>query len=267
MSSSAPIGVFDSGVGGLSILREIRTLLPHEDLIYLADSGHCPYGTKPPEEIRRRTLEVSRVLAAEGVKAIVVACNAACTAGLEAIRAAHPGLPVVGVEPALKPAHGRSRNGRIGVLATQLTLRGSRFSGLMERYGDGVQVFTQAAPGLVELVESGQTATSAAETMLRSYLEPLLEQGIDTLVLGCTHYPFLRPLIQKLAGPELLVLDTGAAVARQTERVLTERGLMNEDKAPGRDRFYTSGDLRQVAPVIRQLWGDPQLAVLQVPES
>ena len=262
MSSSAPLGVFDSGVGGLSVMKEIRWLLPGEDLIYLADTGHSPYGTKPLREIRRRTLEVADFLAAQGVKAIVVACNAACTAGLEQIRAAHPDLLVIGVEPALKPAHGQSKNGKIGVLSTHLTLSGERFAGLVERYGEGNEVYTQPAPGLVELVEAGQTDGPEAAALLNSYLRPLLEQGIDTLVLGCTHYPFLRPLIRQLAGPELTVLDTGAAVAKQTVRVLAERDLLQQRAASGWERFYTSSEPRAVTPVVRQLWGDPRAEVL-----
>lgn len=261
MTSSAPIGVFDSGVGGLSILREIRRLLPREDLIYLADSGHCPYGTKPLEEIRRRTLEVSDFLAGLGVKAIVVACNAACTAGLEPIREAHPELPVIGVEPALKPAVARTRNGKIGVLATSLTLNGERFSNLVRDYGDGMAVFTQAAPDLVSLAEAGRIDGPAAAAAVRGYLQPLLEQGIDTLVLGCTHFPFFKPVIARIAGPDLLILDTGEPVARQTQRILEERGLLNPGAGPGRERFFSSGDPELSTTVIRQLWGDPEAVV------
>ncbi len=261
MANSAPLGVFDSGVGGLSILKEIRFLLPVEDLIYLADSSHCPYGTKTTEAIRQRTLEVTDFLLAQGAKAIVVACNSACVAGLDQIREAHPGLPVIGVEPAIKPAHDLTRNGKIGVLATNMTIRGARFNLLVEKYGGGVEVYTQPGPGLVELVEAGKAESPEAEALLQKYLGPLFEKGVDTLVLGCTHYPFLRPLIAKLGGPELVIIDTGLAVARQTLRVLAEQGLAKPDGLPGWERFYTTGDPEQVATVIAELWGEESVEV------
>lgn len=254
MKQTAPIGAFDSGVGGLSIMAEVRRLLPAEDMIYLADSAHCPYGVKPLEEIRKRTLEVSSYLIELGAKAIVVACNSACAAGLDQIREVHPEIPVIGVEPAVKPAHERTRNGKIGVLATSMTLNGTKFSTLVEKYGSDVEVYTRPAPGLVELVEEGKTDGPEAEAVLRQYLGPLLEAGVDTLVLGCTHYPFVRPLIQKIGGPDLLVLDTGEAVARQTGKVLEQKGLRNPGVAPGKDIFYTSGDPEEVGKVIRVLW-------------
>jgi glutamate racemase len=254
MSETAPVGVFDSGVGGLSILREIRRLLPREDLIYLADTAHCPYGVKPLDEIRGRTLEVSSYLITLGAKVVVVACNSASTAGLDQIREAHPDIPVIGVEPAVKPAHDATRNGKIGVLATSMTLQGAKFSILVEKYGSDIEVYTQPAPGLVELVEAGRVADPEAERLLRQYLDPLLEKGVDTLVLGCTHYPFLGPLIQKIGGPGLIIIDTGAAVAKQTARVLEQQRLANPGLKPGSDTFYTSGDPETVTPIVRKLW-------------
>jgi glutamate racemase len=254
MEQTAPIGAFDSGVGGLSILKEIRQLLPTEDLIYLADTAHCPYGVKPLEEIRRRTLEVSGYLIALGAKMIVVACNSACAAGLDQIREAHPEIPIIGVEPAVKPAHERTRNGKIGVLATTMTLNGIKFSTLVEKYGSDVAVYTQPAPGLVELVEAGKLDDPETEKLLRQYLDPLQVKGVDTIVLGCTHYPFLRPLMQKIVGPEVLVLDTGAAVAKQTAHVLAEKRIANPGPKPGRDTFYTSGVPEAVSKVVSLLW-------------
>lgn len=262
MKNTAPIGAFDSGVGGLSILREIRRLLPAEDLIYLADSAHCPYGIKSLEEIRRRTLEVSGYLIELGAKIIVVACNSASVAGLDQIRAVHPEIPVVGVEPAVKPAHDRTRNGKIGVLATDLTLNGTKFSTLVEKYGADVEVYTQPVHGLVELVEAGRISDPETESLLHQFLDPLLEKNVDTIVLGCTHYPFVRPLIQKIVGPEVLVLDTGEAVAKQTVRVLEQQGLKNPGTVPGIDTFYTSGDPAEVTPVVRLLW--PSAAEIEV---
>ncbi|HYH02527.1 MAG TPA: glutamate racemase [Bacillota bacterium] len=254
LKNTAPIGAFDSGVGGLSILREVRRLLPAEDLIYLADSAHCPYGVKPLDEIRKRTLDVSSYLIELGAKMIVVACNSACAAGLDQIREVHPRIPVIGVEPAVKPAHERTRNGKIGVLATDMTLNGTKFSTLMEKYGSDIAVYTQPAPGLVELVEAGKVADREAETLLHQYLDPLMQKDVDTIVLGCTHYPFLRPVIQKIVGPEVLVLDTGEAVAKQTARVLEQQGLKNPGTTPGKDTFYTSGDPEEVVKVVRLLW-------------
>jgi glutamate racemase len=254
MQTTAPIGAFDSGVGGLSILQEIRRLLPYEDLVYLADTAHCPYGVKPAEEIRNRTLEVSGYLIQLGAKMVVVACNSACAAGLDQIREAHPEIPVIGVEPAVKPGHDRTRNGKIGVLATDMTLNGVKFSTLVGKYGSDIEVYTQPAPGLVELVEAGQLDSPEAGRLLHQYLDPLLAKGVDTVVLGCTHYPFLRPLMKKIVGPEVLVLDTGAAVAKQTAHVLTHKQLANPGPQSGREFFYTSGDPAAVAPVVRLLW-------------
>jgi glutamate racemase len=261
LSKIAPLGAFDSGVGGLSVLLEIRRLLPAEDLIYLADSAHCPYGVKPVEDIRKRSLEVTDFLVSLGVKSVIVACNSACVAGLDQLRAKYRQLPIIGVEPAIKPAHDLTRNGKIGVLATKLTLNGERFSILVERYATGIEVYTQPAPGLVEIVESGAIQTPETEKLLSEYLQPLLAKGIDTLVLGCTHYPFLRPLAQKICGPGVTILDTGLAVAKQTERVLKLTALATSHTGTGKETFYTSGDPDVVAAVIRKLWGDPQLQV------
>jgi glutamate racemase len=189
-----------------------------------------------------------------GAKAVVVACNSASTAGLDQIREVHPGIPVIGVEPAVKPAHNLTRNGKIGVLATELTLQGAKFSDLVEKYGSDIEVYTQPAPGLVKLVEAGRIAVPETERLLRRYLEPLLEKGVDTLVLGCTHYPFLRPLIQKIGGPGLAIVDTGVAVAKQTARVLEQKQLANPGSKPGGDTFYTSGDPETVGKVVQLLW-------------
>ena len=265
MSDSAAIGVFDSGVGGLSILKEIRRILPGEDLLYLADSAHCPYGTKPVPEIRARSLEVAAFLVESGVKTVVVACNSASVAGLDQVREAYPKIPIVGVEPALKPAHNQTRNGRIGVLATSLTLKGDRFSLLVEKYGADVQVFTQPAPGLVELVENGELDTPEAEKLLRQYLTPLLKEQVDTLVLGCTHYPFLREMIEKICGPSVTVIDTGLAVAKQTLRVLEQNRILNPKISGGKEAFYTSGDPAAVQKVIIKLWPYGEVEVKKAP--
>jgi glutamate racemase len=261
LSMSAPIGAFDSGVGGLSILSEIRRLLPAEDLIYLADSAHCPYGVKPIEDIRQRSLEITDFLIGLGAKLIVVACNSACVAGLDQVRAKYRQIPIIGVEPAIKPAHTVTRNGKVGVLATNLTLNGERFSILVEKYATGVEVYTQPAPGLVEIVEAGAIETPETEKLLRKYLQPLLEKGIDTLVLGCTHYPFLRPLAQKICGPQVTILDTGLAVAKQTARVLKMADLETNRTSAGTEIFYTTGEPNAVTSTISKLWGNSQVQV------
>lgn len=263
MSEIAAIGVFDSGVGGLSILKEIRRLLCGEDLIYLADSAYCPYGTKPVPEIRARVLKVAAFLIDLGVKAIVVACNTASIAGLDQVREAYPLIPVIGVEPALKPAHDLTRNGKIGVLATSLTLKGDRFSVLVERFGADVEVYTKPAPGLVELVEAGKLDIPETETLLHQYLDSLLEKQIDTLVLGCTHYPFLIPKIKEICGPKITILDTGLAVAKQTVRVLEENRILNPQSRLGGEVFYTSGDPEAVNEVVAKLWPKGPVKVLK----
>ncbi|OPX87779.1 MAG: Glutamate racemase [Pelotomaculum sp. PtaB.Bin117] len=260
MINERPIGLFDSGMGGLSVMQEVRRLLPAEDLLYFADSAYCPYGSKPPEMIRARVFAIGDFLISRGVKLIVIASNTTTVAGLDAARKRFH-IPVVGVEPAVKPAVSVTRNGNIGVLATGVTLAGERFSHLLERFGDGVNVYTQPCPGLVELVETGMHESLEAEALVSRYLDPLLAREVDTIVLGCTHYPFLRPLLEKLAGSGVRVIDTGAAVARQVARILEEKGLAAKKKTPGRESFFTSGDPSAVEPVVRFLWGNPELAV------
>jgi len=258
MSDSGPIGVFDSGVGGLSILREIRNLLPNEDIIYFADSAFCPYGGRPPEFINGRTLAIGRFLISRGSKLVVVACNTASAAGLNDLRA-ELNVPLVGVEPAVKPAAALTKRGKLGVLATGVTLASDRFNSLLDRFCDGVEVITQPCPGLVELVEEGRLAE--AKPLLANYLTPLLEQGSTTIVLGCTHYPFLRQSVESMAGPGILVIDTGEAVARQVQRVLEQSEKLNPGREKGIEEFFTSGDPEKVGKVIQLLWGSSAKSV------
>jgi glutamate racemase len=262
MSLAAPISIFDSGVGGLSVAREIRRLLPAEELIYFADSAYCPYGGRPLAEILDRSLAVTRVLVSRGAKAIVVACNSASGAALDELRA-HVDLPIVGMEPALKPAALQSRNRRVGLMATAATLQAERFDRLMESYARDVTVVTQACPGLVELVESGANRTDEVRSTLEDVLEPLRAADVDTVVLGCTHYPFLRSAIAEVLGPSVVLIDSGAAVARQTERVLREHDLLSE-RGAGSIRVLTSGDAGEVRHAASRLWQEP-LEVEQVP--
>lgn len=254
MSSTAPLGIFDSGLGGLSVAREVRAHLPHESLLYVADTAYCPYGGRPLEMIRERSLAVSRFLVNHGAKAILVACNSASGAALETLRA-HLPVPVIGLEPAVKPAAGATRNGRVGVLATAATLSADRFDRLMKNHAQGVQVVSQACPGLVELVEQGEVHGPGVRATLANLLEPLRTADVDTVVLGCTHYPFLREAIAEVLGPDVTLIDSGAAVARQTERVLREHGLLAEMGDAGPPRLFTTGDPRQVSSAAERLWG------------
>ncbi len=239
--SNAPVGVFDSGVGGISVLRDMRRLLPAEDMIYFADSGHCPYGGKSAAEIIGRANVITEELLRRGAKLIVVACNTATIAAVEHLRATYP-VPFVGMEPAVKPAAAVTRSGVIGVLATGAALAGDKFHGLVARYADGVRVITQPCPGLVEQVEAGDLNSAKTRALVEQYTAPLLAQNADVLVLGCTHYPFLRPLIADVVGPDVQLLDTGEAVARQVQRLLVRDELLKPANRNGKLEWLTSGD-------------------------
>ncbi len=257
ITPSGPCGLFDSGMGGLSVLREVRALLPHENLLYFADSAHCPYGSRSAAYVRRRAFHIADFLLSQGAKLLTVACNTASIAALDALRARYPEVPIVGMEPAVKPAVAATRNRRIGVLATTVTLHGDRFASLLRRYAQDVTVLTLPGRGLVERVESGQLDTPETLAWLRSLLAPFLEMGIDTLVLGSTHYPFLRPAIAQVMGPQVTLIDTGPAVARRVQQVLLERGLAAPRQAPSQEVYYTSGDPHTLAPIMSRLLGRP----------
>ncbi len=260
----APIGVFDSGLGGLSILREIRRLLPHEHLDFFADSGYCPYGTKSTVVVRERVFTIADFLLSRGAKLLVLACNTACAAALTELRA-HVRVPVVGVEPAMKPAAAATRSGRVGVLATPGTLRGERYHSLLDQYGEGLNVYSMACPQFVPLVEAGQVDGPVVEAVIHEYLDPLLACGVDTVVLGCTHYPFLRAAIERLSGPGVTVIDTGLAVAQQTRRVLEARDVLTTRETPGEDRFFTSGNPAELRRIGARLLGRPLRHVARAP--
>ncbi|HET7833610.1 MAG TPA: glutamate racemase [Gallionella sp.] len=253
MSNTDPIGVFDSGVGGLSVLREIRRELPHEDLLYVADSGHAPYGDKPGHRIEARAIAISNFLASRRAKAIVVACNTATSAAVSTLRARFT-LPIIAMEPAVKPAAAHTRSGVVGVLATNGTLGSANFARLAARFGTDVNILVQACPGLAEQVEAGDLAGDRTRALLKKYIAPLLKQGADTLVLGCTHYPFLTPVIRELAGPEVAIIDPAAAVARELRRRLAAGDLLSPETRAGSERFWSSSPLEQAHPLIAQLW-------------
>jgi len=246
----APIGVFDSGMGGLSVLHELQRALPDETFLYYADSGHCPYGGKSAAEIQARAVAITDTLLERGAKLIVVACNTATIAAIEYLRAHYP-VSFVGMEPAIKPAVEQTRSGVVGVLATGAALAGDKFLHLVQRHARDVRVLTQPCPGLVECVERGDVSSAELQGLVRRYVKPLIAQGADTLVLGCTHYPFLREAIQRAAGPGVRLLDTGAAVARQTRRLLEREGLQASPGADGTGyQWLSSADPAWVAPVM-----------------
>ncbi len=225
MPSNAPIGVFDSGLGGLSVLQAVRARLPHESLLYVADSRFAPYGERPDTFIEQRSLAIGRWLRERGAKALVVACNTATAHGVAALRA-DASWPVIGVEPGIKPAAAISRSGVIGVLATAATLRSARFADLLARHtAQGQRFLCQPGHGLVERIEAGDVDSPEVIALLDRFVEPMVAQGADTLVLGCTHYPFLIPAIRQRFGTALTLVDTGAAIARQLQRRLETDGL------------------------------------------
>jgi len=247
---SRPIGMLDSGVGGLSILREVRQALPGEDVVFFADQGHVPYGPRPLEEVRAFSVEIARFLALQGAKLIVVACNTASAAALRQLRLTFPDMPFVGMEPAVKPAAETTRTGAVGVLATPATFQGELFASVVERFANGVRVIPQTLPGLVEQIEAGELDSAATRAILERAVRPLLAQDVDTLVLACTHYPLVLALIADVAGPDIRVIDPSPAIARQTRRVLDERRLRTARPAGGATAFVTSGapdELRQMA--------------------
>ncbi|MEA3459151.1 MAG: glutamate racemase [Chloroflexota bacterium] len=251
--ANSAIGVFDSGVGGLSVMKEIAKLLPCEDIIYFADSIHCPYGARSREEIQRLSHSIVRFLLDQGAKLIVVACNTASAVALSHLRATFS-VPIVGMEPAVKPAALATRSGKVGVIATQVTFQGELFARLIERFAADVDVYTQVCPGLVERVETGLLNDPKTEELLRTYLRPMLEAGIDSLVLGCTHYPFLRRAIERIVSPGVRVVDPSLAVARQTKWVFEREGLGGCGK--GVRIFYTSGDPQRFAKMVERLTGE-----------
>ena len=255
MVSNAPIGVFDSGVGGLSVLREIRALLPNESLLYVADSGHVPYGEKSPEFIRERCRVLAEFLLAQGAKALVLACNTATVAGVAELRELYPQLPLVGMEPAVKPAAAATQSGVVGVLATTGTLKSAKFAALLDRFASDVRVITQPCPGLVERIEAGELDSAATRELLQGFVAPLLAEGCDTLILGCTHYPFIKPLLRTLVPVSITLIDTGAAVARQVQRLLAQADLLASGPAQP-THFWSSADPAAMRRILPLLWGE-----------
>jgi glutamate racemase len=253
MSGTRPIGVFDSGVGGLSVLREIRRELPAEDLIYVADSGYAPYGDRAEDYVRGRAIAIMEFLREQNVKAVVVACNTATGIAVDALRARYS-EPIVAIEPAVKPAAAQTRSKVVGVLATTQTLAGQKFAKLVSTHAGEVEVLTQACSGLVEQVERGALASESTRSLVEQYLRPLLDKGADTIVLGCTHYPFVSDVIRDVAGPAVNIIDSAGPVARELRRRLQQNGVLAAEPRAGMETFWTTGSPEQVATVIEQLW-------------
>ncbi len=255
------IGIFDSGVGGLTVLKAIRAELPGQPVIYLADQAHVPYGSRPLEEVRSFSEAITRFLLSQGAKLIVVACNTASAAALHHLRQTFPGVSFVGMEPAVKPAAETTRSRVVGVLATPATFQGELYASVVERFAQGVIVLQHTCPGLVAQIEAGALDAPETRRILAGALQPMLAGGIDTVVLGCTHYPFVIPLIQEIAGPGVRVIDPAPAVARQARRLLEANALIN----PHNDgytnpnsasiRYLTTGDLERFRSLLPKLIG------------
>ncbi len=253
------IGIFDSGLGGLSILREVRRRLPLENTLYIADQGRLPYGPRPIEEVRQFAEQITRFLLGRDAEVIVVACNTASAAALAHLRQIFPGVPFVGMEPAVKPAAEQTQSRIVGVIATEATCQSEVFASVVERFASGVTVLTRACPGLVAQVEAGDFNTPATRQLLHEYLDPMLAAGIDSLVLGCTHFPFLTPAITEIVGPNVRVVDPAPAVARQVGRLINQRRPMASASTtgPGSLAAFTTGNPPAPSELASQMIGEP----------
>jgi len=268
-----PIGVFDSGVGGLSVLREIRALLPAQPVYYFADQAHVPYGSRQIEEVRAFSHAITRYLLGRGARLIVVACNTASVASLRTLREEYPQIPFVGMEPAVKPAAEQSLSGRVGVLATEATFHTAMYASVVERFARDVTLLEDPCPGLVAQVEKGDLSGEQTRAILLKALDPMLAAGVDTIVMGCTHYPFVIPLIQTIVGPGVRVIDPAPAIARQTRRMLEAHNLLAGGKRRSAAHYITSGDadsfrrmlhllINERRPVNRVTWQDGSVVEL-----
>lgn len=256
LSKNSPIGVFDSGVGGLSVLRAMCEQMPNESVIYFGDQGHVPYGPRSMEQIQKFSEGITRFLLERNSKLIVVACNTASAAALKYLRGRFPDVQFVGMEPAVKPAAETTRTGKVGVLATPATFQGALYASVVERFGAGVELFQHTCPGLVGQIEKGDLESSTTRAILEDALTPMLEKNIDTVVLGCTHYPFVIPLIQDIVGEQARVIDPAPAVSRQVRRLLDSNRLVNESVEKGSAEFFTTGDAGAMEMLLPKLLGE-----------
>jgi glutamate racemase len=256
MSSSSPIGIFDSGIGGLSVLRHIREQIPSEDLIYVSDRAHLPYGNKESRFILERSEYIVRFLIQQNVKAIVIACNTATAVAVSHLRTKFQ-LPIIGMEPGVKPATALSKNGVIGVLATEGTLVSGKFQNLVEQHANGADIFYCPCHGWVEAIELNGASHDTTVDLVKESLFPVLEKGVDTLVLGCTHYPFLKDTIEEVAGPSVTIIDTGQAVAKQLQRRLSDSDILSSGSEQGWERYWCSGPPAITQALITRIQGYP----------
>ena len=255
-SSTSPIGIFDSGIGGISVLRAVREQMPEESVLYFGDQGHIPYGPRPMEQIRNFSEAITKFLLERDAKMIVVACNTASAAALKHLREKFPNVQFVGMEPAVKPAAEHTHTGKVGVLATPATFQGALYASVVERFANGVELFQNTCNGLVQQIEQGDLEGKQTRQILESALLPMLEKNIDTVVLGCTHYPFVIPLIQEIVGKSVRVIDPAPAVAKQTKRLLAARGTRNISGDKGDIKFYTSGNPEELRDLLPVLFGE-----------
>ncbi len=259
--SNHSIGIFDSGVGGTSIWKEIQILMPHEHTIYLADSLNAPYGEKSQKEILQLSIKNTELLLEKGCKLIVVACNTATTNAISHLRQNYK-VPFIGIEPALKPAALQSKSKKVGILATKGTLSSSLFHSTAENHASGIQVLEQEGTGLVPLIEQGKIETQETKMLLHDYLEPMLDEGIDYLVLGCTHYPYLIPLLKEMLPENVKIIDSGAAVAKQTKAILEKQGLLNSSKKKGTHQFYTNAEVTVLQNFLKDVVANREVSYL-----
>ncbi len=255
MKRNDPIGIFDSGMGGLTLVRAVLDTLPSESLIYIGDTARMPYGPKSLEDIRAFSLEICQYLLEQGCKAIVVACNTATAAAINLLRGTWPDVPILGMEPAVKPAVSATRSGVIGVLATRATFSSPRYADLMQRYGYEVDILEDPCLGLVELIEVGAVEAAVTEELLRGILQPMLDKGADTFVLGCTHYPFVRGVIEKIAGKVVHLIDPAPSVASHLKYRLERNGLDNQGEEVPVRKFLATGETKQMQVAVTEYLG------------
>lgn len=247
--SVKPIGIFDSGIGGTSVFKEIKALLPHEHTIYLADSSNAPYGNKSKEKIIDLSIKNTELLISKGCKLIVVACNTATTNAIKTLRDTYD-VPFIGIEPAIKPAALSTATKAVGILATKGTLTSELFHRTTDLYSQGIKVIEQVGEGIVTLIEEGKTESDAMKVLLKTYLKPMLDANIDYLVLGCTHYPYLIPILLDMLPNHVKIIDSGQAVARQTKAILEQRELLNTHTSNGNNQFYTNGTIEVLNDIL-----------------
>lgn len=253
MPDTRPIGIFDSGIGGLTVLQVAQEALPSERFFYFGDNAHMPYGPRSLAEVQEFSTGITRALLAKDCKLIVIACNTASAAALASLREVFPGVPFVGMEPAVKPAVEHTRTGVVGVIATVATFQSELYASVVERFAHEVEVLHQPCPGLVKQIEAGEFDTPKTEAMLRGWLEPMLERNIDALVLGCTHYPIVRPLIERIVGPEVRVIDPAPAIARQVKRLLDQDDIAAPEHATNGTTYWTSGDPEEFSAMMERI--------------